>query len=195
MDKENTMTGKERQEPDEGYTHQTSLYTVSPRLRKIIHVWITFWACVFFLGVSINFIEIVTRVFFSASIDLMYDLPVWCTIWSTLMVTGPILIDNEHVSIDAITTHLRGTAKKVILILNALITLAFGIIITISGYIAVTQLYQFGTTYPRSIPIFTWCVEICVPISMFIFSCFAFYDLCKKSQLKRTSGVVIAEFK
>ena len=183
MDKETDTTEKGLRESDEGYT-QTSFYTVSPRFRKIINIWITFWACIFFLGVSINFIEIVTRVIFSSTVDLMYDLPIWCTIWSTLMVAGPILVDNEHVSIDAVTTHLKGAAQKAVLILNAVITFAFGIIITGSGYISVSKLYQFGTMYPRSIPVYSWCVEICVPISMFIFSCFAFYDLCKKIRFK-----------
>lgn len=193
MDKENVTTDEKSLEPDQGYI-QTTFYTVNPTLRKVINVWITFWGFIFFLGVSINFIEIVSRVVFSSTIDLMYDLPVWCTIWSTLMVSGPILIDNEHVSIDAITTHLRGTAQKIALILNALITFAFGVIITVAGYISVSKLYQFGTTYPRSIPIYSWCVEICVPISMFIFSCFAFYDLCKKIYFKEKPVVIVAKF-
>ncbi|BHH83471.1 TRAP transporter small permease [Desulforhopalus sp. 52FAK] len=193
MVKDKTVAEKESQEPDKGFT-QTSFYSVHPRLRKVINVWITFWACVFFVGVSVNFIEIVTRVFFSSTIDLMYDIPIWCTIWSTLMVTGPILLDNEHVSIDAITIHLRGLTQKIILVLNALITLAFGIIITVSGCISVSKLYQFGTTYPRSIPIPSWWVEICVPISMFIFSCFAFYDLLKKLRLKMTPKIEMEEY-
>lgn len=187
------MTEKGSDESSQEFL-QTSFYSVSPRLRKVIHVWITFWACVFFVGVSVNFIEIVTRVFFSATIDLMYDIPVWCTIWSTLMVTGPILIDNEHVSIDAITTHLTGVTQKFVLILNAVITLAFGVIMAISGYISVTTLFRFGTMYPRSIPIPAWCIEICVPISMFIFSCFAFYDLCKKMRFKITPKVEVEEY-
>ena len=161
-----------------------ALYDINLKTRKIIDAWIAFWGLVLFFGVSVNFLEIVTRVFFSSTIDLMYDIPVWCTIWATLMVSGPIIIDNEHVSIDAVTHKVKGVAKKILFTINALFTAGFGIVMTVSGYICTKQLFDFGTVYPRSIKIASWAVEICVPVAMFIFTAFAIYDLIKKIKMK-----------
>ena len=83
-------------------------------IKKIKNYWYKFWALVFFLGVSINFTEIVCRTVFNFSVDLMYDLPVWLTIWSVMMLAGPILPDGEHVSVDMVRDRLSGTPKKIL---------------------------------------------------------------------------------
>ena len=52
--------------------------------------WLEFWGLVFFAGICINFAEIICRTLFHFSIDLMYDLPVWLTIWAVMMVAGNV---------------------------------------------------------------------------------------------------------
>lgn len=153
-------------------------------MKKIIDKWIVFWSFVFFFGVFINFLEIVLRFFFSYSLDLFYDIPVWCTVWATLLVSGPILLEGEHVSIDMLTNKLKGVPKKIVNILNALIVLVFGIIFTYGGYIFIVQLYNFNTTYTRSISVPSWIVEGCVPLGLFIFTCCAVVDLVNKIRSK-----------
>ena len=65
------------------------------RYERIKQRWMEFWGLVFFLGVLINFAEIICRTVFHFSIDLMYDLPIWLTIWAVMMLAGPILLDGE----------------------------------------------------------------------------------------------------
>lgn len=149
-------------------------------LNKMIDWWVIFWSFVFFFGVFVNFLEIILRFFFSYSWDLLYDIPVWCTVWATLLISGPILLAGEHVSIDAVITFAKGRLKKVIFICNAVIVLIFGIIFTYGGYLFVMQLYNFNTAYTRSISIPAWLVEACVPLGLFIFTVCAVIDLiCK----------------
>lgn len=151
---------------------------------KIIKLWVILWSFVFFIGVFVNFIEIVLRFFFSYSWDLLYDIPVWCTVWATLLISGPILLSGEHVSIDALTTLIKGPFKKVISLFNAVIVLFFGIIFTYGGYLFVMQLYNFNTAYTRSISIPSWIIEACVPLGLFIFTLCAAIDLIRKIKEK-----------
>lgn len=153
-------------------------------INKIINAWVMFWSIVFFFGVFINFLEIILRFFFSYSWDLFYDIPVWCTVWATLLVSGPILLKGEHVSIDAITTLLSKPIKKVIEIINAIIVLIFAIVFTYGGFLFVLQLYNFNTTYTRSISIPSWIVESCVPLGLCIFTICAIINLISKLKEK-----------
>lgn len=153
-------------------------------INKIIDAWVMFWSIVFFFGVFINFLEIILRFFFSYSWDLFYDIPVWCTVWATLLVSGPILLKGEHVSIDAITTLLSKPIKKVIEIINAIIVLIFAIVFTYGGFLFVLQLYNFNTTYTRSISIPSWIVESCVPLGLCIFTICAIINLISKLKEK-----------
>lgn len=146
-------------------------------INKIIDYWVWFWSMIFFFGVFINFLEIILRFFFSFSLDLFYDIPVWCTVWATLLISGPILLNHEHVSIDAIQSLVKGKLKKALTIINALIVLIFGIIFTYGSYVFIIQIYSFNTAYTRSISIPAWMVEACVPIGLFIFTCCAIYNL------------------
>ena len=146
----------------------------------LVKGWIAFWSLVFFLGVLVNFLEIILRFFFHFSLDLLYDIPVWCTVWATLLVSGPLLLDGEHVSIDIMESLLKGRAKKGLYLVNALLVLAFGVVFTWGGLAFVSQLYDFGTAYTRSVSIPAWMVEACVPLGLFIFTCCALYDLYRK---------------
>lgn len=79
---------------------------------KLKRRWIEFWGLVFFAGILVNFAEIVCRTLFHFSIDLMYDLPVWLTIWAVMMVAGPILPDGDHVSVDMLRNALPGPPAR-----------------------------------------------------------------------------------
>ena len=60
----------------------------------------------------------------------MYDLPVWLTIWAVMMLAGPILLENEHVSVDMIRDNIHGYPRKLLEIINCLATISFGFIVT-----------------------------------------------------------------
>lgn len=157
---------------------------MKPTITTCIRGWILFWSLVFFLGVFINFLEIILRFFFHYSLDLFYDIPVWCTVWATLLVSGPILLDGEHVSIDALQSLLRGKIKKGFAIFNALIVLLFGGVFTYGGILFISELYRFNTVYTRSISIPSWLIEACVPVGLLIFTICALCDLYRKIMKK-----------
>lgn len=146
-------------------------------IRKIKDYWYKFWALVFFAGVSINFIEIACRSVFNFSVDLMYDLPVWLTIWAVMMLAGPILPDGDHVSVDMIRDKLSGKPRKILESINLIICILFGIIITYGGYLVTSQYYKFNMNIIRIVSIPRWLVECCIPLGMALFTVFAVIHL------------------
>ncbi len=152
---------------------------MSPFAERLKNNWIKFWGIVFFIGVVINFTEIISRTFFNYSVDLMYDFPVWFTVWSVMMVAGPILPDGDHVSVDMIQMHLKGKARKITDLINATACIIFSTIITWGGYLYIKQTIEFKMNFIRAISIPRWTIEICVPLGMLIFTIFAIYNFIK----------------
>jgi TRAP-type C4-dicarboxylate transport system permease small subunit len=132
-----------------------------------------------FLAVTLNMAEIVVRVIFRQSLDLLFDLPVWVTVWSMLLITGFLLPEGAHVSIDFMKEKLKGGARQALEVLLALISLVYGAFLTWSGILFLTYLYQKKSVFPRSIPVPAWIVQLCVPLGMFIFTIFALAALVK----------------
>lgn len=138
---------------------------------------------ILFMAVTISMAEIVMRVVFKMSFDLLFDLPVWLTVWALLLVTGFLLPEGGHVSIDFIRGKFSGWMRWLLEVFLALITLAYGVLITWGSILFLQQLYQRGSIFPRYIPVPKWIVELCVPIGMGIFTLFAlreFYRAIRK---------------
>ena len=157
-------------------------------IKKIKNYWYKFWALVFFLGVSINFTEIVCRTVFNFSVELMYDLPVWLTIWSVMMLAGPILPDGEHVSVDMVRDRLSGTPKKILEAINIVICIIFGAVITYGGYLVTSQYYKFNMNIIRIVSVPRWLVESCIPIGMALFTVFAvirFFNVIREKDTQK----------
>jgi TRAP-type C4-dicarboxylate transport system permease small subunit len=123
--------------------------------------------------------EIVARVVFKTSIDLLFDFSVWITVWAFLLIAGPLLPEGGHISIDFIRIKFSGRFRKMLEICLALITLAYGVLITWGAIQFLQQLYVRKSIFPRSIAIPKWLVELCVPIGMFIFTVYAVIGLVK----------------
>jgi TRAP-type C4-dicarboxylate transport system permease small subunit len=140
------------------------------RLRR---AWEILCALLLFLAITINMAEIVLRVGFRLSYDLFFDLPVWITIWALLLITGLLLPEEGHISIDFIRVKFKGRLRWLLEVFLALTTLCYGVFITWNGVRFLQGLYTKKSVFPRSIPVSTWLVELCVPIGMFIFSVFA----------------------
>ena len=124
-------------------------------------------------AVSISFSEIIMRVFFNVSYDIIIDLSVWITVWASLLIGGPILLENGHISVDIIRDRLRGRPRLCVEIINAFACLVFGVVLLFGGIQFVFQLYQRKAVFPRYIPVPMWLVELCVPIGMLLFSIFS----------------------
>lgn len=130
-----------------------------------------------FTAVAVNMAEIVVRVAFRQSLDLLFDLPVWITVWAMFLITGFLLPENGHVSIDFLRVKIRGRRRQALEAALALVSLAYGAFLTWSGVLFVQHLIQRQSIYPRSIPIPAWIVQLCVPVGMGIFTVFALATL------------------
>jgi TRAP-type C4-dicarboxylate transport system permease small subunit len=139
---------------------------------------------ILFVAVTISMVEIVMRVVFKMSFDLFFDLPVWLTVWALLLITGFLLPEGGHVSIDFVRIKFTGRFRWLLEIFLGLITLAYGIFITWGSIQFLQQLYARGSIFPRYIPVQKWIVELCVPIGMGIFTLFALTELIKAIRKK-----------
>lgn len=146
---------------------------------KFKQIYQYFCGLLLFAAVTLSVAEIVCRVIFGLSSDLFFDFTVWATVWSLMLITGFILPEGGHISVDFLRTRLRGVSRRILEGILALVTLAFGLLITYSAILFITQLYRRGSVFPLQIPVPIWLVELCVPIGMGIFSIFALFGLIK----------------
>jgi TRAP-type C4-dicarboxylate transport system permease small subunit len=147
--------------------------------KRVKTIYEGFCGLLLFLAVTISMSEIVARVVFKTSIDLLFDFSVWITVWAFLLIAGPLLPEGGHIYIDFIRIKFSGRFRKMLEICLALITLAYGVLITWGAIQFLQQLYVRKSIFPRSIAIPKWLVELCVPIGMFIFTVYAVIGLVK----------------
>jgi TRAP-type C4-dicarboxylate transport system permease small subunit len=132
-----------------------------------------FFGLLLLAAVLVSFSEIIMRVLFYVSYDVIIDLPVWIIVWAALLTAGPILLENDHISIDILRDRFTGKARLFVEITNAIACLVFGVVMLFGGIQFVFQLYQRKAVFPRYIPVPMWLVELCVPIGMLLFSIFS----------------------
>lgn len=138
-----------------------------------------FCGLLLFVGVCISIIEIIMRLFFHLSYDFMTDLSVWFPAWATLLSAGPLLIENDHISIDFFRQRMWGATRLTVELFNGLCAVAFGVGFTWGGIVMIQAYYVRHSVYPRYFPIPTWLVQLCVPIGMGVFSLCALIILGK----------------
>jgi len=148
----------------------------STKIRKTFE---KFCGLLLFLAVTISMAEIVARVFFKVSFDLFFDFPVWVTVWALLLITGLLLPEGGHLSINFFKNKFSGKLRWMIEVSLGLITLAWGALITWGAIQFLQQLYARKSVFPRYFAIPMWVVELCVPIGMFIFTVYAVIGLVK----------------
>ncbi len=143
-------------------------------IRKAFEV---FCGLLLLIAVLINAVEIPLRIFMGFSFDLLFDLPIWITIWAALLISGLLLPDDEHISIDFVRNKFNGFPRKILEIILSLITLGFGLFVTYGSIQYVQTLFTREMVFPRIILIPQWIVQLCVPLGMGIFSFFALKNL------------------
>ena len=141
--------------------------------------WEVMCGLLLFVAVTVSVAEIVLRVGFHRSIDLFFDFSVWITVWALMLITGLLLPEGGHLSIDFLRHQFRGAWRWLLEVVLALITLGYGLLITYGSILFIQQLYQRQSIFPRYIAVPKWIVELCVPISMGIFSAFAIAGLIR----------------
>ena len=125
------------------------------------------------LAVAVSLGEIVGRVFFKTTYDFIIDLSVWLTVWAMLLISGPLLAEEGHVSIEFILSKLKGRSRVLLELFNVTATLVYGAAVTWGGVLLVYSLHDREAVFPRYFPIPKWLVELCVPIGMALFTLFA----------------------
>lgn len=153
--------------------------TVLNQTRRGWRVFETICGLLLYVAVVVSLGEIVGRIFFHITYDFVIDLSVWITVWAMLLIGGPLLAENGHVSIDFIRAKLWGKPRLVLELINTSATLLYGGAVTIGGALLVRQLYLRGSVFPRYFPIPKWFVELCVPIGMALFTLFAAWEFIK----------------
>jgi C4-dicarboxylate transporter, DctQ subunit len=133
----------------------------------------------FSLSVCLLMAVIIFREFFGISYDFLIDFVVWLTIWSLLLLSGPLYGEGGHVSIGFVLEKLSGKIRVGIEIFNALCTLCYVFVLTIGGVMMVKTFYIQGQMYPRYISIPIWIVQLCIPISFGVFTLYALDKLIK----------------
>ena len=149
------------------------------RLKRIKVAFESFCGYLLLLAVGVSLAEIVSRGGFKGSLDLFFSFTVWISVWSLLLITGLLLPEGGHLSIDFIRNKLSGRSRWLLELILALITLGYGIFITYGSILLVKSLYQRKAVFPNYISIPQWMVELCVPIGMFIFTIYAVIGLFK----------------
>ena len=153
-------------------------------LIKFKKAYEVFCGLLLFIAITISMAEIVSRVIFKVSYDLFFDFAVWVTVWALLLITGLLLPEGGHISIDFLRNKFSGKVRWLLEVSLALVTLAYGAFITWGSILFLQQLYVRQSIFPRYIPIPKWIVELCVPISMALFTIFALAGLVKAIRQK-----------
>ncbi len=151
---------------------------------RIKAIFETFCGYLLLIAVFISLAEIVARVVFETSFDLFFSFTVWISVWSMLLITGLLLPEGGHLSIDFIKLKISGKPRWFLEMILALITLGYGVLITWGSILFMEQLYRRESVFPTYIAIPKWIVELCVPVGMFIFSVYAFAALIKAVRKK-----------
>ena len=147
------------------------------KLTKVKEIFEISCGYLLLVAVFISLIEIVARVVFETSFDLFFSFTVWISVWSLLLVTGLLLPEAEHLSIDFLRQKVSGRPRWMLEVTLALVTLGYGVFITWGSILFIGQLYQRESVFANYIAIPKWMVELCVPIGMVIFSGYALAGL------------------
>lgn len=93
---------------------------------------------------------------------------IYLIIYSTFFGAVIALRDNEHVNVDILPVLLRGRARRFVLILGALITVAFATILVFLAWALIMEPFSRETFTPAlKWPL--WIFELSVPLSMMLF--------------------------
>jgi len=154
-------------------------------VKKLDYGFQLFCAYLLALSVSLLLAIIVLREFFGISYDFLVDTTVWLTIWSMLLLSGPLFGEGGHIAIKALLQRIPGKFGLTVEFLNALCTLVFVTIVTYGGVLLIHTLYSQHQVYPRYIAIPMWMVQICVPIGLLLLAVYAIAQLYRIVQRMR----------
>lgn len=121
-----------------------------------------------FIMIAVITANVVLRYFFHKSIYWSVEVSDYTMIWSVFLASASLLCSDEHLGINALETALKGTAKKVVKIINYAIIGTFGILLTYSAAKFVASTGNQTVSTLRWLPMNY--IYIIIPISGFLFT-------------------------
>ena len=151
----------------------------------VLKIYERFCALLLFLAACIALSEVFMRLVFNITYSFVIDLAVWLTVWAMILISGPLLLNGRHVSIDFIIERQKGLPRLFLAVLNGLCTLIYGAIISWGAFILVKDHYSLHLVFPKYFEIPMWIIDLCMPIGFSVFTICAFVELRKASLKKK----------
>lgn len=161
---------------------------IRDKFEKLDYGFQVFCASLLGLSMSLLMAIIVLRETFGISYDFLVDTCVWLTIWSLLLLSGPLYKEGGHIAIGMVLERLHGKVRLGFDFFNAFCTLLYVAVAAYGGALLIHILYSQDRVYARYIAIPMWMVQICVPIGLFIFTIYVIADLYRIIQRMRGSA-------
>ncbi len=125
---------------------------------------ILYYSCAFlmFMMVTIIFTQVVSRYAFGKPLSWSEELGRYIFVWMSFLGMAVAMHKGSHVALDILVNKLKNVSKKILMVLNNLIVVFFGFILTYSG-INLVKLGAKQTSPTLKIPM--QFVYIVIPIS------------------------------
>lgn len=137
----------------------------------------------FLLGVLVNLVGIALRFFPSVPQYWVPETYTLLFLFAIFIGFGTALRDGKHIIIDIIDRYTSFTTQKIITLVSYLISLAFTILLMISGYFIVVRTFEQGlTTADLGLPV--WLVYSIMPLSGLLMSIHLIYLILKLRERK-----------
>ena len=124
------------------------------------YVLVILLAITVFLGLA----QVIMRYVFNDSLTWSEELSRVLFIWMSWLGISYGHKKNEHIKITMLVDRLKGTTRKVVLVIANIITIAILVIFSVEGVVVVKQVMAIGTFTP-ALHIPKWLVYSSVPVS------------------------------
>lgn len=122
-----------------------------------------------FTGLSLIFINVVMRYFFSRPQSILDEFSVYFVVWGTLIGIAVALRNDHHIKVDILFNALNPKVKRRVSIVANSLGLAFAIFYTYFGFDLVFKYVESGQKSTDSqFPL--WIVYLIMPLSGLLFS-------------------------
>lgn len=157
------------------------------RLANILDYVLFFFASIGMLGsVGLAFAAVVMRYMFNFSLEWIEEGARYLALFAALLVAGPVARKGGHISLDILTSELKGKAQEITRIITALITLSLSSAILFWGAKVAIQSYEFGMR-TASLQFPQWIPFLIFPLGMIFLLIFSIVEiLAASSALRRT---------
>ena len=155
------------------------------KLANILDYILFFFASMGLLGsVGLAFAAVVMRYMFNFSLEWVEEGARYLALFAALLVAGPVARKGGHISLDIMTSELKGKAQEITRIITGLITLAISSAILFWGVTVAIQSYEFGMR-TASLQFPQWIPFLIFPLGMIFLLIFSIVEILAASATLR----------